>query len=168
MSGLMQILLLKVSAHITEQLGMAPGGEFREAFKEVSANTHALPHLHCPHGSDMHCNSCTRSWLLADVTNYQRTINARSHETWNMKPVNSKDWSASINMHFFLFYPIQAGKVPFCKFHLGDRPIPVTFKRAIAALSLWQKARLAWGLCFLSDPIRYKSTPLCMHSDHKS
>lgn len=38
MSGLMQILLLKVSAHITEQLGMAPGGEFREAFKEV---THA-------------------------------------------------------------------------------------------------------------------------------
>lgn len=36
MSGLMQILLLKVSAHITEQLGMAPGGEFREAFKEVN------------------------------------------------------------------------------------------------------------------------------------
>nr|XP_012289812.1 traB domain-containing protein isoform X6 [Aotus nancymaae] len=80
MSGLMQMLLLKVSAHITEQLGMAPGGEFREAFKEAS-------------------------------------------------------------------------KVPFCKFHLGDRPIPVTFKRAIAALSFWQKVRLAWGLCFLSDPI---------------
>lgn len=36
MSGLMQILPLKVSAHITEQLGMAPGGEFREAFKEVT------------------------------------------------------------------------------------------------------------------------------------
>lgn len=34
-SGLMQMLLLKVSAHITEQLGVAPGGEFREAFKEV-------------------------------------------------------------------------------------------------------------------------------------
>ncbi|MXQ95343.1 hypothetical protein E5288_WYG005130 [Bos mutus] len=33
-SGLMQMLLLKVSAHITEQLGVAPGGEFREAFKE--------------------------------------------------------------------------------------------------------------------------------------
>lgn len=58
---------------------------------------------------------------------------------------------------------MQAGKVPFCKFHLGDRPIPVTFKRAIAALSLWQKARLAWGLCFLSDPIRYKSTPICLY-----
>ena len=59
----------------------------------------------------------------------------------------------------------QAGKVPFCKFHLGDRPIPVTFKRAIAALSLWQKARLAWGLCFLSDPIRYTiHTYMSVHS----
>lgn len=44
MSGLMQILLLKVSAHITEQLGMAPGGEFREAFKEVK--TLSLLNLH--------------------------------------------------------------------------------------------------------------------------
>ncbi|TNN00511.1 hypothetical protein fugu_011757 [Takifugu bimaculatus] len=92
MSGLMQILLLKVSAHITEQLGMAPGGEFREAFKE-------------------------------------------------------------------------AGHVPFCKFHLGDRPIPVTFKRAIAALSLWQKARLAWGLCFLSDPISKEDVEKCKQKD---
>ncbi|XP_018602253.1 traB domain-containing protein isoform X1 [Scleropages formosus] len=92
MSGLMQILLLKVSAHITEQLGMAPGGEFREAFRE-------------------------------------------------------------------------AGRVPFCKFHLGDRPIPVTFKRAIAALSLWQKARLAWGLCFLSDPISKEDVEKCKQKD---
>ncbi|KAM9377893.1 traB domain-containing protein [Pholidichthys leucotaenia] len=92
MSGLMQILLLKVSAHITEQLGMAPGGEFREAFKE-------------------------------------------------------------------------AGRVPFCKFHLGDRPIPVTFKRAIAALSLWQKVRLAWGLCFLSDPISKEDVEKCKQKD---
>ncbi|XP_037306603.2 traB domain-containing protein isoform X2 [Pungitius pungitius] len=92
MSGLMQILLLKVSAHITEQLGMAPGGEFREAFKE-------------------------------------------------------------------------AGQVPFCRFHLGDRPIPVTFKRAIAALSLWQKARLAWGLCFLSDPISKEDVEKCKQKD---
>ncbi|PWA24874.1 hypothetical protein CCH79_00010084 [Gambusia affinis] len=90
MSGLMQILLLKVSAHITEQLGMAPGGEFREAY---------------------------------------------------------------------------AGRVPFCKFHLGDRPIPVTLKRTIAALSLWQKARLAWGLCFLSDPISKEDVEKCKQKD---
>ncbi|XP_024847428.1 traB domain-containing protein isoform X2 [Bos indicus x Bos taurus] len=91
-SGLMQMLLLKVSAHITEQLGVAPGGEFREAFKEAS-------------------------------------------------------------------------RVPFCKFHLGDRPIPVTFKRAIAALSLWQKVKLAWGLCFLSDPISKDDVERCKQKD---
>ncbi|KAJ1062071.1 hypothetical protein K5549_008413, partial [Capra hircus] len=90
--GLMQMLLLKVSAHITEQLGVAPGGEFREAFKEAS-------------------------------------------------------------------------RVPFCKFHLGDRPIPVTFKRAIAALSLWQKVKLAWGLCFLSDPISKDDVERCKQKD---
>ena len=31
----MQILLLSMSAKLTEQLGMAPGGEFRRAFQEV-------------------------------------------------------------------------------------------------------------------------------------
>lgn len=57
MSGLMQILLLKVSAHITEQLGMAPGGEFREAFKEVS-NILSLTHtsISGPFAPDMYCN----------------------------------------------------------------------------------------------------------------
>ncbi|TKC38067.1 hypothetical protein EI555_010946 [Monodon monoceros] len=88
MSGLVQMLLLKVSAHITEKLGMAPAGEFREVFKEVS-------------------------------------------------------------------------KVPFCKFHLGDQPIPVTFKRAIATLSFLQKIKLAWGLCFLSDPISKDDVERC-------
>ncbi|GLH04301.1 Uncharacterized protein GBIM_10036, partial [Gryllus bimaculatus] len=33
--GLMYILLLSMSAHITKQLGMAPGGEFRRAFAEL-------------------------------------------------------------------------------------------------------------------------------------
>uniref|UniRef100_A0A2K6F3B9 TraB domain containing n=1 Tax=Propithecus coquereli TaxID=379532 RepID=A0A2K6F3B9_PROCO len=82
-----------VSAHITEQLGMAPGGgEFREAFKEAS-------------------------------------------------------------------------RVPFCKFHLGERPIPLTFKRAIATLSFWQKVKLAWGLCFLSDPISKDDVERCKQKD---
>ena len=34
----MNVLLLSMSAHITKQLGMAPGGEFRAAYREV---------LHC-------------------------------------------------------------------------------------------------------------------------
>ncbi|NIG57901.1 traB domain-containing protein [Pontoporia blainvillei] len=79
---------VQVSTHITEKLGMAPGGEFREVFKE-------------------------------------------------------------------------ANKVPFCKFHLGDQPIPVTFKRAIAILSFLQKIKLAWGLCFLSDPISKDDVEWC-------
>ncbi|XP_065058290.1 traB domain-containing protein-like [Rhopilema esculentum] len=33
--GVMQLLLLSMSAHLTKQLGMAPGGEFRRAVKEA-------------------------------------------------------------------------------------------------------------------------------------
>ena len=33
--GVVHILLLSLSAHLTEQLGMAPGGEFRRALQEV-------------------------------------------------------------------------------------------------------------------------------------
>ena len=33
--GVMQLLLLSMSAHMTKELGMAPGGEFRQAVKEV-------------------------------------------------------------------------------------------------------------------------------------
>lgn len=43
-NGLMYILLLSMSAHLTKELGMAPGGEFRRAFAEVSllhSNTNA-------------------------------------------------------------------------------------------------------------------------------
>lgn len=34
-NGLMYILLLNMSAHLTKELGMAPGGEFRRAFSEA-------------------------------------------------------------------------------------------------------------------------------------
>lgn len=37
-NGLMYILLLNMSAHITRELGMAPGGEFRRAMAEVFIN----------------------------------------------------------------------------------------------------------------------------------
>lgn len=38
-NGIMYILLLNMSAHITKQLGMAPGGEFRAGFREVYLKT---------------------------------------------------------------------------------------------------------------------------------
>ena len=31
----MHLLFLSMSAHLTKELGMAPGGEFRAAFREV-------------------------------------------------------------------------------------------------------------------------------------
>ncbi|XP_067936281.1 traB domain-containing protein-like [Watersipora subatra] len=45
-SGLMQILLLNLSAKITESLGMAPGGEFRRAFEEARR----IPHCKVVYG----------------------------------------------------------------------------------------------------------------------
>ncbi|XP_069703231.1 traB domain-containing protein isoform X2 [Periplaneta americana] len=43
--GLMYILLLSMSAHLTKQLGMAPGGEFRRAFAEARQVPMCLIHL---------------------------------------------------------------------------------------------------------------------------
>ena len=33
--GVMYLLLLSMSAHLTKELGMAPGGEFRTAYQEA-------------------------------------------------------------------------------------------------------------------------------------
>ncbi|XP_038061330.1 traB domain-containing protein-like [Patiria miniata] len=93
--GVMQVLLLHMSAHLTKELGMAPGGEFRKAFQE-------------------------------------------------------------------------AQKVPGCKVHLGDRPIQITLNRAMGALTIVQKLRLAWCLLTSKDPItpedveRFKQKDLLM------
>ena len=35
----MHVLLLSMTANLTKQLGMAPGGEFRTAFREVKNKT---------------------------------------------------------------------------------------------------------------------------------
>eukprot|EP00057_Strongylocentrotus_purpuratus_P032516 XP_787913.2 PREDICTED: traB domain-containing protein [Strongylocentrotus purpuratus] len=78
--GIMQALLLNLSAHLTKELGMAPGGEFRTAVREAQT-------------------------------------------------------------------------VPGCKLHLGDRPIQITLKRAMASLSPWQKLKLAWYLITSKEPI---------------
>ncbi|XP_049804298.1 traB domain-containing protein isoform X1 [Schistocerca nitens] len=43
--GLMYILLLSMSAHLTKQLGMAPGGEFRRAFAEAQKVPHCILHM---------------------------------------------------------------------------------------------------------------------------
>ncbi|KAF5288563.1 hypothetical protein FQA39_LY15342 [Lamprigera yunnana] len=43
--GIMYLLLLNMSAHITKEMGMAPGGEFRVAYKEARNLTNCNVHL---------------------------------------------------------------------------------------------------------------------------
>jgi len=81
-----------MSAHLTKELGMAPGGEFRRAFTE-------------------------------------------------------------------------AKKVPGCMVHLGDRPINITLKRALAALSPWQKVKLGWNILTSRDPITKEEVEKCKDRD---
>lgn len=90
--GVMYLLLLSMSAHLTKELGMAPGGEFRRAF-------------------------------------------------------------------------IEAMKVPGCKVHLGDRPINITLKRALAALGTLQKLRLGWNILTSKDSITREEVEKCKDRD---
>nr|CAG4646466.1 EOG090X0AQH [Macrothrix elegans] len=90
--GALYLLFLSTSAHLTRQLGMAPGGEFRRAY----------------------------------------------HEARNVQG---------------------------CRIHLGDRPIHVTLHRALAALSLWQKAKLVWHLLLNRGPISAEEVERCKRKD---
>ncbi|XP_064473461.1 traB domain-containing protein-like isoform X2 [Ornithodoros turicata] len=90
--GIMYLLLLSMSAHLTRQLGMAPGGEFRRAVQE-------------------------------------------------------------------------AEKVKGCLIHLGDRPLHITLQRALAALSVWQKLRLAWHMITAKEPISKEEVERCKKQD---
>jgi len=91
--GGMYLALLSMSAHLTRELGMAPGGEFRRAFAE-------------------------------------------------------------------------AQKVPGCMVHLGDRPISITLKRALQALSTWQKIKLGYNILVTSmDKITPEEVEKCKERD---
>ncbi|KAF7494745.1 TraB domain-containing protein [Sarcoptes scabiei] len=75
--GMIYSLFLLSSSKVTKDLKMAPGGEFRSAFKEAS-------------------------------------------------------------------------KIPGCSIILGDRPIDITFRRAIATLSVWQKIKIAYHIWLIN------------------
>lgn len=45
LQGVMYLLLLSMSAHITKELGMAPGGEFRRAYQEAQKVPRCMVHL---------------------------------------------------------------------------------------------------------------------------
>lgn len=93
MQGVLNILLLNMSAYITKELGMAPGGEFRTAFLEAKK--------------------------------------------------------------------LKGG----CKFILGDRPIQITLRRALASLSLWQRLKLAYAILCSKEPITKEDVEKCKQKD---
>ncbi|XP_059153795.1 traB domain-containing protein-like [Physella acuta] len=93
MQGILNILLLNMSAYITKELGMAPGGEFRVAFNEAQK--------------------------------------------------------------------LKGG----CKFILGDRPIHITLRRALASLSIWQRLKLAYAILFSKEPITKEDVEKCKQKD---
>ncbi|XP_013396427.1 traB domain-containing protein isoform X2 [Lingula anatina] len=92
LQGVLHLLLLSMSAHLTKELGMAPGGEFRRAFQEAQT-------------------------------------------------------------------------IPGCRVHLGDRPIGITLKRALGALSWWQKLRLGFYMLTTKDPISKEDVEKCKQKD---
>ena len=47
----------------------------------------------------------------------------------------------------------EAKEIPGCLVHLGDRPIQITLKRALATLTAWQKIKLAFNVLTSSDKI---------------
>ncbi|XP_005109412.1 traB domain-containing protein [Aplysia californica] len=93
MQGVLNILLLNMSAYITKELGMAPGGEFRTAFNEARK--------------------------------------------------------------------LRGG----CRFILGDRPIQITLRRALASLSLWQRLKLAYAILCSKEPITKEDVEKCKQKD---
>lgn len=100
LNGAMYLLLLNMSAHITKEIGMAPGGEFRVAYQEVS---------------EIYIHSLVNKTILS---------------------------------------PFQAQNIPVCCIHLGDRPIGITIRRALAKLTWFQTIKLAWHLLTTNEPIR--------------
>ena len=56
-------------------------------------------------------------------------------------------------------------KVSGCIVQLGDRPINITLKRAIASLSWWQTLRLGWNILTNKDPITKEDVENCKNKD---
>lgn len=90
--GVMYLLMLSMSASLTKTLGMAPGGEFRMAFRESQ-------------------------------------------------------------------------NIPGCIVHLGDRPIHITLKRALASLTTWQRIKLAFNILTSRDEITKEDVERCKQKD---
>lgn len=55
--------------------------------------------------------------------------------------------------------------MPGCIIQLGDRPVHITLRRAISALSVWQKIKLAFGIIFNNESISKEEVEKCKQRD---
>lgn len=154
----MYILLLSMSADLTKQLGMAPGGEFRRAFAEVSRYTRYLLNSGAetfkgkinffPCVRRMFCHLFVKYLFLFPTIFMCCLLNTLFSLIRDiLKPCFFNVLLLKVNL-------FQARRVPMCLIHLGDRPIHITLQRAFASLSWWQTIRLMWYLLTSKEPIR--------------
>ena len=53
----------------------------------------------------------------------------------------------------FFLYCLQAKKIKNCAIVLGDRPVDITLRRAIATLSIWQKIKMTYNCLFSNEKL---------------
>ncbi|KAG1649870.1 TraB domain-containing protein [Nymphon striatum] len=171
--GLMYILLLSLSAKVTKSLGMAPGGEFRRAVAE------RLIIDGLEDDSDLDDDSSESSAQECDVS-YQNHADESSDDNFDDMPDGdvptadisqplshsvSPDISPRSNDCWQEVGENDARKNCGCIIQLGDRPIHITIKRALATISWSKSFSLAWRLLFTDDNITPEDVEKCKESD---
>ncbi|XP_023015353.1 traB domain-containing protein [Leptinotarsa decemlineata] len=129
-NGLMYLLLLNMSAHLTEEIGMAPGGEFRVAFKEASKIPNCGIHL-----GDRPIN-ITLQRALARLSWFQ-TVKLAWHLLTSKEPVSIEEIEKCKNRDMLeQLLADLAGEYPaFREVFLDERDIFLTNSLQAAALS---------------------------------
>ncbi|CAH1117931.1 unnamed protein product, partial [Phaedon cochleariae] len=129
-NGLMYILLLNMSAHLTKEIGMAPGGEFRVAYKEASKIPNCGVHL-----GDRPIN-ITLQRALARLTWFQ-TFKLAWHLLTSKDPVTVEEIEKCKNRDMLeQLLADLAGEYPaFREVFLDERDIYLTNSLQAAALS---------------------------------
>ncbi|KAL3283528.1 hypothetical protein HHI36_006667 [Cryptolaemus montrouzieri] len=130
-NGIIYLLLLDISAHITKEIGMAPGGEFRVAYKEAAKIPNCKIHL----GDRL--ISITLKRALARLTWFQ-TIRLIWHLIHSKEPVTKEDIEECKNKDMLEQLLAEfADKYPeFKEVFVAERDIFLTYSLQSAVSSL--------------------------------
>ncbi|KPJ09746.1 TraB domain-containing protein [Papilio machaon] len=171
-NGLMYILLLNMSAHITRELGMAPGGEFRRAMAEVIQEV--SPHIVMVELCEQRTNILLldEEIILREAKNINikkiRATMAQNGVFNGLMYILLLNMSAHITRELgmapggeFRRAMAEAKKIPNCVLQLGDRAIDITLHRAIASLTWGQTIRFIWHLLTSNQSISVEEVEKC-------